>query len=170
MKREAIARLLPELFQRTLPAEPNVLSALLGVMETQQMPVEAVLAELDRYLDADQTPARFVPFLAQWVGMDIFLEEDAEGNLAFAGGLGRMRDLILAANSLARLRGTKQGLIRMLETATGLTGFVIMDPREKPYHIVVQCPAVAAAQERLIRRIVELEKPAYVTFELVTAE
>lgn len=167
MQREDIARLLPEIFQRTLPNEPPVLAALLGVMETLHTPAEQMLATLDSYVDPDLTPDRFIPFLARWVGLDIFLEQDEQGRPHFASGLGRIRDLILASGELARWRGTKEGLIRTLEIATGQTGFTVSELYDQPYHIIVTYPPTAAPYAQLLRRLVDLEKPAYVTCEVL---
>jgi hypothetical protein len=83
-----------------------------------------------------------------------------------------LRELVAAAAYLSKWRGTSKGLHHFLETATGASGFTIdehvrdKDGRERPYHIKVLAPAETAPYESLLRRIIALEKPAYVTYEL----
>lgn len=176
MKRNELEGLLPDVFRRT--ARPgSVLAALLDVMEVQHGPPEEILATLDSFFDPYRTPDDFVPYLAQWVDLLRFLDETGEGTDAdlptFAGGSGRLRELIAAAAHLSRWRGTAHGLILFLETATGAAGFGIeedvpgSDGRAQPFHLRVVAPAAAHAHENLIRQIVQMEKPAYTTFDLV---
>jgi len=176
MKRNELEGLLPDVFRRT--ARPgSVLAALLDVMEVQHGPPEEILATLDSFFDPYRTPDDFVPYLAQWVDLLRFLDETPGGADAdlptFAGGAGRLRELIGAAAYLSRWRGTSHGLVLFLETATGAPGFGIeeevpgADGRPRPFHVRVIAPAAAQTQEMLIRQIVQMEKPAYVTFELV---
>jgi phage tail-like protein len=186
MKRNEIEQLLPEVFRRTIrPGNP--LDALLAVMAALHAPSEEVLAELDLYLDPYRTPDTFVPYLARWVDLQRFLAElpEPEGedqtsgaplSVPFAGGLGRLRDLITAAATLSKWRGTAKGLLRFLETATGVQGFEIdeavpgPDGKPKPFHLRVQAPAKAKPYRAVIQRIIEMEKPAYVTYELTFSE
>jgi P2-related tail formation protein len=182
MKRNEIEQLLPEIFRRTVrPGNP--LYALLAAMEALHAPSEAVLAELDRYLDPYRAPDSFVPYLARWVDLQRFLAEfpepeESEGgagrpaSVPFAGGLGRLRDLIATAASLSKWRGTAKGLLRFLETATGVHGFEIdeavpgPDGKPRSFHLGIRAPAEAQRYQALVERIIEMEKPAYVTYTL----
>ena len=103
---------------------------------------------------------------------------------AFTGGevglsatdTARLRELVAEASDLARWRGTTRGLVRFLEVATGLEGFGVdeapMDEagRLRPFHVVVHGPAQAVEMRPLIERIVESEKPAHVTCDIVLGE
>jgi len=40
----------------------------------------------------------------------------------------------------------------------------------KPFHLQVIAPSAAQPQRALIKEIIEMEKPAYVTYELVFGE
>jgi phage tail-like protein len=177
MKRSEIEQLLPEVFQRAIvPGHP--LAALLDTMEALHMPSESILGAIDRYFNPYQAPDAFVPFLASWLDLDRILARapaqlDAESAQALLpSGLGRLRELTAEAAYLSKWRGTAQGIIRFLEVATGVRGFAIdeqvagADGRPRPFHIVVSVPAEAQAYTSVVTRIVEQEKPAYVTYEL----
>jgi phage tail-like protein len=167
-KEALILQLLPGVFQRA--ARPgNPLTALLSAMVALQAPDEEVLDNVDRYFDPYRAPDAFVPFLAGWVDLEpLLLESPEEREVTQANplpsGLGRLRALIAIAAELSRWRGTARGLLQFLQTATGLTGFTITEP--KPFYIVVQAPAGSEAYRVLLERIIELEKPAYVQHEL----
>ncbi len=177
MKQDEIARLLPDIFRRTLrPGSP--LNALLGVMEDLQAPSEEVLSQLGAFFDPYRTPDRFVTFLAGWVDLErLLIESPEERNLTAAeplpSGIGRLRELVAAAAYLSKWRGTSKGLLRFLETATGVPGFVIdeqvLDQQGQPraFHIRVRAPQEMAVYRVLIERIIAIEKPAYVTYELL---
>lgn len=172
MKRNEIERLLPGVFQRT--AQPGTpLDALLHAMEALHAPDQEALAHLESYFSAYEAPDEFVPMLARWVDLDRLLAETPDHPAdAFAGGLGRLRELVAAAAYLSKWRGTARGLLRFLQTATGLSGWEIdetvpgADGQPRPFHIRVVAPTGAARYRALVERIVEMEKPAYVTYEL----
>lgn len=174
MERAEIARLLPEIFQRTLrPGRP--LLALLEVMAELHAPSEAALQGVDAIFDPRRTGEPFVPMLARWVGLSFLVEERSGAGVAAASQLelGRLRELVAGAAAFTAWQGTGAGLRRFLETATGVTGFVIdenvtgADGRPRPFHIAIRIPAAAASWRALIDRIVAVEKPAAVTYELI---
>lgn len=175
MKQNDIAQLLPAIFQQTLQ-QGTPLSALLEVMEALPALDERVLEQIETFFNPYQAPDSFVPFLAGWVDMAwIFLEQSQEPTKLTPqppSGMGRLRELVASATFLAQWRGTARGLLRFLETACGVQGFLVEeqvpgpDGRPRPFHISVQAPPAAAAYQPLLRRIIESEKPAYVTYEL----
>lgn len=178
MNRREIERLLPEVFQRTLhPGEP--IGAIVELMEALHRPDEEVLATVDSAFNAYGAPDRFVPFLARWVDLDRFFPPLPPGTppeewpaQPLPTGLGRLRELIVAATFLSQWRGTVRGLRSFLETATGLRGFEIdqdvlaADGLPRPFHVRVCAPEEAVRHRALIERIIAQEKPAYVTHEL----
>lgn len=179
MKQNDIAKLLPAIFQQTVqPATP--LAALLNVMEALPSVDEAVLNQLEGFFNPYRTPDSFVPFLASWVDMEWLFVEKAEEFTALTpslpSGMGRLRELVASATFLAQWRGTAKGLLRFLETASGVEGFTIdervpgPDGRPRPFHIVVQAPPTAAPYQAMLKRIIESEKPAYVTYDLAILE
>jgi phage tail-like protein len=177
MKQTEIERLLPGVFQRTiLPGQP--LYALLATMEAMHAPSETALTSLEAYFDPYQAPDAFVPFIAGWLDLERFLSlkpaklDAATAQTLFPSGLGRLRELVASAAFLSKWQGTARGLIRFLETATGISGFVVEEQvrdernRVRPFHIRVVGPAEAEVFRPLVERIIDLEKPAYVTYEL----
>jgi phage tail-like protein len=176
MKRIEIQRLLPGVFQQTArPRSPLV--ALLDAMEELHAPAEEILATLDTIFDPRRTRDEFVPYLSGWVDLDWLLEPAAKVNFAdqnaepISSGLGRLRELVATAARLSQLRGTAKGLIEFLSTATGEKGFKIdentlADGQPRAFHIRVSAPAAARPHGPLIKRIIESEKPAHVTYEL----
>ncbi|GIJ76909.1 phage tail protein domain-containing protein [Micromonospora phaseoli] len=164
MRRPGIERLLPAAYQRAC-VPGSVLWALLDVMEALHAPDEAVLAEVDALFAPYQAPGPMVAYLARWVAMDHVVavpRRDAPLPLP----LSRLRDLVAHGALLASWRGTPYGLRTALELATGVTGFVLDEPAEQPFHVVVRVPATAADQLALVSRIVEAEKPVAVTAEI----
>ena len=175
MKQNEIVRLLPGIFQRTMQ-DGSPLVALLAVMEALQAPDEAILQQAETFLNPYQTPDSFVLFLASWVDLDWLILENAQEYTpqtpSLPSGIGRLRELIAQSVFLAQWRGTAKGLLRFLETASGIHGFTIEERvpgpagRLKPFHIAIHIPPEAAAYIPMITRIIEAEKPAYVTYEL----
>jgi phage tail-like protein len=176
MKQSEIAALLPEIFRRTLhPQSP--LDALLAVMEALLEPSEEVLASLDHYFDPYRTPDWFVPFLAMWVNLGPLLREapkifEPEAQ-PLPSGTSRLRELVALAAYLSQWRGTRHGLQSFLETATGIAGFEINEEvidqisgEIRPYHVRIRAPQATERFRPLIEKIIKMEKPTYVTYEL----
>ncbi len=173
MKSEEIQKLLPVVFQRTLLAN-SPLAALLLVMESLHAPAESVLEDLDCFCDPRRTPDAHVPYLARWLDLERLFDRSAL-ELEQAGlstGIAPLRELIAIAAYLSRWRGTAKGLILFLETAIDARGFEVSDNvlddtgRIRPFHLKVIAPAATQRHQALIHRIVETEKPAYVTYDL----
>ena len=178
MKRHEIESLLPSVVQRSIrPFSP--LSAILDVMEALLRPSVEAMSRLDAAFDPRRTADDFVPFLARWVDMDrLFPEVRKEeerivwSQSTISTGLGRLRELVASAAYISRWRGTTKGLHRFLLTATGQQDFEIKenvdrDGRSKLFHLLIVTPASMHLHKVLIERIIESEKPAYVTYDLV---
>lgn len=178
MHPDRIVRLLPEIF-RTAYVEGGVLNTLLTIMDDMHAPSERVLDELDRHFDPLRAPAPFLLMLSAWLGYDRYLEwsggSEGVGVPRFAPGLDRLRTLLAEAPELERRRGTRAALERFLELATGLRGFRVdenprtVDAAPQPFHISVTAPNAARRYERLVEKIVEDGRPAYVTYTLTFA-
>ena len=182
MKRIEIAQLLPTIFQRTI-RQGNPLFALLDVMEGLTEPIEAALERIDAAFDPRRTPHEFVPFLAGWLDLERLFDVYPNSALPalpprapITTGLGRLRELTAAASYLSRWRGTAKGLSLFLEIATNIHGFEIdeqvpgLDGQPRPFHLRIRIPEAANPHRALIERIIESEKPAYVTYELTDGQ
>lgn len=176
MRREEILELLPDVFQRTATGTGDPLTALVDVMSALHEPAEDVLAGLDAYLDPRRCPDAFVPFLARWVDMAwTFLDPPddpyASPGPPFAAGAGILGELVARAARECRWQGTAGGLVRMLEAATGVSGFGVDEAVRddagavRPFFIRVRAPEAARPLEALVRRIAEHEKPAHVILD-----
>lgn len=180
MKQPDIERLLPGVFQRALDGE-TPLRSVLGLMESMHEPSEAILEHLDRYFDPRRTTEPFVPYLAGWVGLN-WIHARSPDDFAdsqprpFPTGTGRLAELVSWSAYHTRWRGTARGLVHFLESATGVPGFEVDDePRDEDgvrmtYHMRIRVPKAAELYTDLVRRIVDHEKPAHVTYEVVSAE
>lgn len=164
MRADRAALLLPEVIRRGA-GSGTPLGALLDVMEDMHAPAEAALRGLPTILDPQTTPPGFVPFLASWVGLDDVVGEGAE----FEAGVGRLRQLVATSAARARRRGTLGGLRESLALATGRPDITVddsvvgVDGAVVPFHVDVVVPFDAAHLLELVRRLVEHEKPAFVT-------
>ncbi len=176
MKHQVIKQLLPEVFQRT-DQVGSPLFSLLEIMEMLTEPAEKILRQVPKYFNPYTTPEKFLPFLASWVDLDRFFPSFHNQSLSDLDslrgiGTGRLRELIVAAPRLSKLRGTSAGLLLFLETASGMKGFKIDEnvlPENKgvlPFHIEIIAPQTARKHHGLIKTIIEQEKPAYVTYNL----
>ncbi len=181
MKRQRIEQLLPSVFRRTAaPGTP--LFALLNVMEALHQPSEIALRSWEIMLDPRRTNENWAPFLACWLNLEPIFAPHAAGSAVehmtdwpISTGLGRLRELTAIAARLAQWSGTARGLLLFLETATGESGFSIdelvvgQDGLPKPFHMRICAPASTSLHRNLLERIIEFEKPAYVTYELAFA-
>lgn len=185
MRSAEIARLLPDVFQFALspPAagvvEPDRrMAAALAAMEVLHAPCEEVLDGLDRFVHPVRAPQRFLPYLAGWVDLD-WLVRAAPGSdvtsESLPTGVGSLRELLAAAAEMARWRGTARGLLRFLDTATGIPGFKVEEGvtgegrAPRPFHLRVIAPAEAEPYRAFIERVIVSQKPAYATWELAFA-
>ena len=179
MKYNHIERLLPGIFQRVIRSD-GPLRALTEVMESLHEPSETILEQLDAIFDARRTPPVFVPFLARWLDLHRLFDHQTGSNEDKNSAsyypttiqLERLRELIATAAYLSQWRGTAKGLILFLECATGVQGFRVdeqatFENRPIPFHLDIWAPQSAESYRILIDRIIESEKPAYVTYRLM---
>lgn len=113
--------------------------------------------------DARRAPAEFVPWLARWVAVSLRDEWDDETR----------RRVVAEATRLYRLRGTREGLRRMIAVYVGLPEAVtIVEFTAVPHFFQVEVrlssrdPKALARFDRSIRAIVDQEKPAHTFYGL----
>jgi phage tail-like protein len=174
MDADAIARMLPFVFQDDFddPAKQgrSPLVALLGVMQDMHTPVESVLASIDAPFAPYRAPDPFVAYLTMWVDLAWLILPSADGvRIPVPGGVGRLRDLVAAASELSAARGTAGGLARFLEVATATKPVLVENDPGRSFNVRVTMPASAQSLEALVRKIIDNQKPAHVSYDLVYA-
>lgn len=151
MTADEIARLLPGVYQRVRRTD-RVLQGVLDAMEGMLDPVEQAIVGLPDKLDPHRTSDDFVRFIAGWLDIDP----------ALAAGPARLRDLVVHAAELRRLRGTAEGLTLFVTLATGHRP-VRRELGAGPFTMTVWFPAAASSMGPLIHRIMQHEKPAHMS-------
>jgi len=113
--------------------------------------------------DDRRAPAEFVPWLARWVAVSLRDEWDDETR----------RRVVAEAMQLYRLRGTKEGLRRMIGVYVGLPEAVtILEFTAVAHFFQVEVavpsrdPRALARYDRSIRAIIDQEKPAHTFYGL----
>jgi phage tail-like protein len=96
-------------------AEDDLLQRFVSAFDEVLAPVFGVLDCFDAYLDPALAPADFVDWLAHWVA----LSSELEPALADEWSPDRRRTLVARAVDLHRWRGTRRGLVMLLEAVTG---------------------------------------------------
>lgn len=166
MRGPEVARLLPEILGRTHGAG-SPLAAVFETMVSLLDPADRRLKQLDAWFDPYRAPDPMVPYLAAWVDLG-WLPVRAE-----TGGEGlsteRLRALIANAPHLAATRGTATGLQRFLAIALDQADVRVLEPSDRPFHVVVELPQGAEAARRLADLIVRFEKPVHLTHEVRVA-
>jgi len=164
-----------------LPApfhEDPFVGRFLLIFETILGSIEGTVDNLACYFDPRLTPARLLPWLAGWVGLE--LDENWP--------LERQRQLVLWAARLYRWRGTRRGLREHLRLYTGRTPLIVENfdgmrlgqdaalgtttrlgggaPRWHWITVTVVADHPDELDERILRQIIEFEKPAHVGYTL----
>lgn len=168
MKAEQIKRLLPDIYQ-AVAGTAGPLDGFLAAQEHLHAPSEAAIETFSDKLDPRKAPPKFVYLLAHWMDLGYLLDGPAKSP-HFLGGVGRLRELILFAAALGKRRGSAEAIVRILETATGFEGFEIIADPARAYHVTIVAPAGADSFRSVITRIIEAEKPAFTTYELIVAQ
>lgn len=132
--------------------------------------ISALVERLPAYLrpgpgepDAARAPSEFVPWLARWVAVALRDEWDDETR----------RRVVAEAMQLYRLRGTRDGLRRMIGVYVGLRESVqIHEFTAAPHFFQVEVtlptrdPQALARTDRSVRAIIDQEKPAHTFYGL----
>ena len=161
--------------------EGTPLEALLAAMEEIHAPIEGAFSRFPFALDPRTAPDEFLPFISEWVDVRDLASVETRTDARVPRGrepesdIARLRALSMAAAELAKWRGTRRGLLLLLELATGVKGFEIVEGRApdgtpRPFSIDVIIPFDAAAVLPLVSRILIKEKPAYATCTVRVAE
>lgn len=130
-------------------------------------PLDRQIGQLSHYFDPRLAPEQLLPWLAAWV--DLTLDEKWP--------LERRRELVGAASTLYRWRGTRRGLSDYLRIYTGVTPQIVEPGQERreqgvaalpphTFRVVLEVPDPEALDRALVERIIEVEKPAHTAYTL----
>ena len=146
---------LPDTFQ-----ENDFLRRFLRIFEDIWEPLEQRQDYIEMYFDPHTCPASFLPWLASWLDLP-FNPHWPEA---------RHRRLLAQAMELYGWRGTRYGLIRMIEVCTGLTP-EIRNSSSQPFvfHIRITLPPGTSSEtldKGLIEELIQVHKPAHAGYIL----
>lgn len=146
------SRYLPDIYQ-----ENDFLQRFLSIFEDIWEPLEQRQDYIHMYFDPRTCPAPFLPWLASWLGLT-FNPHWPEA---------RRRRLLAQAMDLYRWRGTRYGLMRMIEVCTGLTPVIIENPLE-PFVFRVRITGISAGavDKEFIEELIRTHKPAHAGYIL----
>ena len=131
-------------------------------------PVDRRLDHLERYFDPFRTPTAMLPYLAHWVDLGwVPIAETGGGNGVAAEHL---RVLIATAPSLAKRRGTMDGLAGMIRAVTGIAEIRVReaDSAGRPFHLSIEIPVAHRDLTQLVDTVVRAERPAHLTYDIIT--
>jgi phage tail-like protein len=154
------AQLTQSLYSRYLPGiyqDNDFLQRFLSIFEDVWEPLEQRQNYIHMYFDPRTCPVSFLPWLASWLGLS-FNPHWPEA---------RRRRLLAQAMDLYRWRGTRYGLIRIIEVCTGLTPVIIENPLEPfVFRIRITATAENAVDKDLIEELIRTHKPAHAGYIL----
>lgn len=125
--------------------------------------LEAALDNVHNLLMPDVAPEEFLPWLAQWVATSLRDDWDEATKRAFISKVG----------PLYRRRGTRSGLEDVLRICAGDVQVIELDNDTRPAHyfsiiltVANRDPIQLARLTRMVRAIVDREKPAHTIYGL----
>ncbi len=145
---------LPALF-----SESDFVGRYLSIFEQVWEPLQRRQDFLELYFDPATCPESFLGWFAQWLGLTVDPHWPES----------RRREWLSEAVNLYRWRGTRYGLMRMLEVCCGVTPHVVEDPT-RPHHLLIVLPIPPGDEEGMtkgaIEAVVDQHVPAHVAYEV----
>lgn len=179
MNHSEIQALLPDVFQQTLDDRNNneetILAILIDSMHLLHADTELQLQTIEDFFNPCRTPQeKFIEYLGYWTDLRrLWPDDSGSDNSDINAFISRdcLQELILSAAYLSQWRGTQKGLCQFLKIATGSNKISIKDGvnkqgHEQDFHFLVVIPENQKHQLRLIKTIVEQEKPVYISYEI----
>ena len=179
MNHSEIQALLPDVFLQTLDDKNNhketILAMLIDTMHLLHADTELQLETIEDFFNPCRTPQeKFIEYLGYWADLERLwhnnsASDDADSNDFINRDC--LQELILSAAYLSQWRGTQKGLCQFLKIATGSNRISIKDGvnkqgNEQDFHFLLVIPENQKHQLRLIRTIVEQEKPVYISYDI----
>lgn len=134
----------------------NFLGRFLLIFESIWEPLEQRQDNIAMYFNPRTCPPRFLPWLAGWLGLTI--------NPHWPEW--RTRELLTTAMDLYRWRGTRQGLVEMLEVCLGMPVEVLDTAQPFVVRIRVEVPADSSVDTEMIEDLIRTHKPAHIGYIL----
>lgn len=154
--------LLPPIYQ---DQDERFLRRFLLIFRSVLDPLDRQIAQIHHYFDPRTAPEQLLPWLAAWV--DLVLDDRWPED--------RRRELIVAASTLYRWRGTRRGLGDYLRIFTGVEPRIVEQGQERPgeaavrphtFRVIIALPPGQKVDRALVERIIESEKPAHTDYQL----
>jgi phage tail-like protein len=138
-------------------ADNDFLARFLLLFQNVWEPLEQRQDHIELYFDPRTSPASFLPWLASWLDLS-FNQHWPET---------RRRRLLAEAIDLYRWRGTRYGLVRMIEVCTGITPEVTENTAQ-PYtfDVKIALPRGGDIDKNLIDELIQAHKPAHAGYRL----
>ncbi len=176
MNQSEIQSLLPEVFLQTLndehKNEETILSILIDIMHFMHVETELQFKTIEDFFNPCRTPQEaFIEYLGYWTDLERLWHDDTKLGIHHLIQKECLQELILSASYLSQWRGTLQGLSQFLKIATGSNSITIRDGidkhgKQQSFHFLVEISEKQKHQNRLIQRIIEQEKPVYVSYDI----
>jgi phage tail-like protein len=142
---------LPDIFQNN-----TFLERFLSIFECLWRPIEQRQNHIAMYFDPRTCPATLLPWLANWLDLDIELHWPES----------RVRVLLSTAMELHRWQGTRYGMTRVIELCTGFTPSIVETANAFVFRIILPANAGVSSNLNFIQKLIELHKPAHIGYEL----
>lgn len=138
-------------------ADNDFLGRFLLLFQNVWEPLEQRQDHIEMYFDPRTCPASFLPWLASWLDLS-FNQHWPET---------RRRRLLAEAIDLYRWRGTRYGLVRMIEVCTGVTPEVTDNPAQPfVFDVKITLPKDGEIDKNLIDELIQAHKPAHAGYRL----
>lgn len=144
-------RFLPDIYQ-----ENDFLRRFLLIFEEIWEPLEQRQDHIHMYFHPLTCPVVLLPWLASW--LDFPLDPHWPEM--------RQRRILAQAMDIYRWRGTRYGLVRMLEVCTGITP-IITEMETEPFVFHIEIPLAAGkVDKKFINDLIQAQKPAHAGYVL----
>jgi phage tail-like protein len=135
----------------------DFLGRFLLILEAIWEPLEQRQDHIDMYFTPRTCPAPFLAWLAGWFDLAVGAHWPE----------GRIRDLLERAHDLYRWRGTRDGLIQMIEMWTGITPEIVESPSQPfVFNVRLYVPDQTEFDSDLVEDLLHAHKPAHAGYTL----
>jgi len=166
LERRDLVELLPEVMRLAdLPGSP--FAATLDAMHGLIGPTIARIEAVHTWFDPLTAPPAALRLLASWLDLSVAADVTTACHDDAALRDQALRRLVIAGHDLVRARGTRAGLEHLLRIVTSTSGFTLDEASASPpFHLTVVGPAAVADRAGALARLIEHERPIYVTWSL----